>query len=315
MTFPRLDAADTRAALPYPALVAALRRGFAEGATVPARHVHAIGDGGTLLIMPAWRAGQRLGVKTVAIVAANARIDLPVLHSTYLLFDALTGAPLAMLDGDEITTRRTAAVAALAASFLARADARRLVVVGAGRVAAQIVPALRAVRPIDQVSVWSRRPESAEQLASHWRGEGIDAIATSDLPAAVARADIVSCATLATAPLVRGAWLQPGCHLDLIGAFTPAMREADAECFARATVFVDTDEALTKAGDVLDAIGAGSFSAATLQATLADLCAGRAEGRRDDMQVTLFKSVGTALADLAAAELAFDASKTAGVVA
>lgn len=316
MDFPRLDASATRAGLPYPALVAALRQAFAEGATVPTRHVHRIPlsqadqtESGTLLLMPAWRPGRRLGVKTVAIFTGNARLGLPVLHSTYLLFDAATGASLALLDGDEITTRRTAAVAALAASYLAKADARRLLVVGAGRVAAELAHAMRTVRPIDRVTVWSRREETAQRLAATWRSDGIDAEAVSDLSAAVATADIVSCATLATAPLVEGAWLAPGCHLDLIGAFTPAMREADAACFSRARVFVDSDDALVKAGDVLDAMHAGSFSPAALEGTLADLCAGRAAGRRDDAAITLFKSVGTALSDLAAAELAF-AAKT-----
>jgi ornithine cyclodeaminase len=144
-------------------------------------------------------------------------------------------------------------------------------------------------------------------LAAQLRAAGIAAHATDDLQTAVACADIVSCATLSTAALIRGAWLQPGTHLDLIGSFTPQMREADAECFARCRVFIDTDEALVKSGDVLEAIAAGGFDAARLQGTLAELCRGTRAGRGDATERTLFKAVGSALEDLAAAELVFDA--------
>jgi ornithine cyclodeaminase len=155
--------------------------------------------------------------------------------------------------------------------------------------------------------VWNHRAGSAHALAAAWRAAGIDASATDDLEAAVRACDIVSCATLATAPLVRGAWLRAGTHLDLIGSFTPQMRESDAQCFARSRVFVDTPEALSKSGDVLEAIIATAFDAAQLQGTLAELCQGARAGRAGDAEITLFKSVGTALEDLAAAELVFDA--------
>ncbi|MEP6740249.1 MAG: ornithine cyclodeaminase family protein [Caldimonas sp.] len=314
MPFLRIDAASTRAALDFAALIEALRCAFAEGAEVPSRHVHAIAAGadqaaryaGTLLLMPAWRPGRRLGLKTVSIFPGNAGIGLPALHSTYLLFDAATGAPLALIDGDEITARRTVAASALAASFLARPDAARLVIVGAGRIASLVAEAMRCVRPIDEIGIWSRRAESSEALAARLRESGLRAAAITDLEGAVRAAHIVSCATLAGAPLVHGAWLRPGAHLDLVGAFTPTMREGDAECFARARVFVDTPEALAKAGDVLDAVAAGSFAAERLQGTLADLCGGRCAGRTGAGEITLFKSVGTALEDLAAAELVFD---------
>lgn len=291
------DAAATRARLPMPELIGALRAMFVAGCTVPARHVHAVGEG-SVLIMPAWREGAFLGIKTVNVFAGNAGLGLPALHSIYTLFDARTGQPLAQLDGDEITTRRTVAASALAASFLARSDARRLLVVGAGRVAGLLPEAMRAVRPgLDEVAIWSRRPEQAQALA-----QAIGGRAVADLEAAVRSADIVSCATLATEPLVHGAWLQPGTHLDLIGGFTPAMREADGTAVQRARVFVDTPDALAKSGDLLQAIAEGAFDAAALQGTLAALCRGEVPGRRDALELTLFKSVGTALEDLAAAE-------------
>ena len=302
-----IDAEATRRHLPFGALIAALRQRFAEGCEVPLRHTHRIGNDGTLLLMPAWRAGARLGLKTVAIFPGNSLLGLPGLHSTYLLFDARTGLPLASLDGDEITSRRTAAASALAASYLARTDARKLLIVGAGRVAALLAEAMRAVRPITQVQVWNHRAASAERLVARLREQGADAHACTDLQAAVQQADIVSCATLSTTALIEGAWLRPGTHLDLIGSFTPEMHEADAACFARCSVFVDTPEALAKSGDVLQAKASGAFDETRLRATLATLCSGAHAGRASDAECTLFKAVGSALEDLAAAELVFDA--------
>ena len=302
----QVDAATTRRLLPLGALVEALRAMFVAGCEVPLRGTYPVGADATLLLMPAWQPGRRLGVKTVTIFPGNGALGLPGLHSTYLLFDAMTGVPLAQLDGNEITSRRTAAAAALAASYLARADARRLLIVGAGRVAGLVAEAMRTVRPIDSVVVWNHRPASAKALAASLRGDGIEAHATEHLEVAVREADIVSCATLATAPLVRGAWLRAGTHLDLIGSFTPTMREVDADCFARCRVFVDTPEALAKSGDVLGALATGAFDAAKLQGTLAELCAGTRPGRADMEERTLFKAVGSALEDLAAAELVWD---------
>lgn len=293
-----------------PALHAAFA---ASDITVPPRHVHQLragADQGTVLIMPAWSEAGFLGIKTVNIFAGNGARGLPGLHASYLLYDAHTGVPLALMDGDEITARRTAAASALAASFLAREDARRLLVLGTGRVARLLPAALKSVRPgIDQVMVWNHRPESAQALAEDWRAQGLDALATPDLEAAVRSADIVSCATLATAPLVEGPWLAPGSHLDLVGSFSPQMREADAACFADgARTFVDTDEALKKAGDLLDAMAAGTLRPEQVQATLAQLCRGEREGRRSDAERTVFKAVGNALEDLAAATLVWQAS-------
>ena len=308
-----VDAAATCRHLGFSELIAALRTMFVAGCEVPQRHVHTIADPdgsstprGTVLLMPAWRAGQRFGLKTVMIFPGNGARGLPGLHSTYLLYDANTGEPLAQLDGDTITSRRTAAAAALAASYLARPDAHRLLIVGAGRVASLLADAMRAVRPIAEVIVWNHRPEGAERLAATLRAAGFAAHASADLAASVAAADIVSCATLSTAALIQGRWLAAGTHLDLIGSFTPHMREADAACFERARVYIDTPEALVKSGDLLAAIAESGFAPAALQGTLADLCAGRCPGRGNAAEVTLFKAVGSALEDLAAAELVYE---------
>ncbi len=310
-----LDAAAVRRGTPFMALVPALRAMFTAGCEVPLRHTHAIGAAGTVLLMPAWRAGGRFAVKTVAVYPGNGALGLPGVHAVVTLFDAVTGVPLAVLDGSELTARRTAAASALAASFLARKDARRLVLVGAGRVSALLPEAMRAVRPgIDQVTVWNHRPAGAQRLAAALRASGLDASATADLEGAVRRAHIVSCATLSTAALVQGAWLAPGSHLDLIGSFTPAMREADGECLRRGRVYVDTDEAPLKSGDILQAVAEGAFDTAKLQGTLAQLCRGERDGRRSGDEITVFKSVGTALEDLAAAELALAAADNPSVV-
>lgn len=304
------DAKATREALPFHRLIPALDAMFASGCEVPRRHVHEIvapdGSRVTSLIMPAWLPGRFFGIKTVNIAAGNAARGLPGLHSTYLLYEASTGVPLALIDGDQITARRTAAASALAASRLARADSRRLLLVGAGRVARLIPHAYRTVLPIEQVAVWARDPIRSEALAAALRADGIDAVAVDGLRSAVTQADVVSCATLANEPLVRGAWLAPGSHLDLIGSFTPAMRETDDDCFKGAGVYVDTDEALQKSGDLLGPLARGTLRAADVRGTLADLARGQVPGRRAHDERTVFKSVGTALEDLTAAVLVYE---------
>jgi ornithine cyclodeaminase len=302
-----LDAAEVRARTPMPALVQAIGRAFAAGAEVPQRHAHALPGDVSLLLMPAWRAGGRLGIKTVTVCPGNAARGLPGVQGLYSLFDAATGVPLALLEGSELTARRTAATSALAAGWLARADARHLLVVGAGRVAAVLPEAMRVVRPgLERLTVWARRAAAAQALAAQWREQGLPAEATTDLAAAVRSADIVSCATMAGEPLVHGDWLAAGSHLDLIGSFAPHMREADTAAFAGASVFIDTPESLAKAGELLAAIEAGSLAPGEVVGTLADLAGGRCRRRRTAEERTVFKSVGNAIEDLAAAELALD---------
>lgn len=289
---------------------------FAAGCTVPARHVHELaspnGESFTSLIMPAWLEGRYYGIKTINIAPGNAARGLHGLHASYVLYHGVTGVPLALIDGDEITTRRTAAASALAASMLARADASHLLVVGAGRVARLLPDAYRIVRPIERITVWARSPGQAEKLVAELRQRNFDADVACDLEAAAGAADIVSCATLATAPVIHGRWLRPGSHLDLIGSFTPAMREADDDCFCGAALYVDTDEALHKSGDLLGPLSRGVLRSADVVGTLSSLARGEAPGRRSAQQRTVFKSVGTALEDLAAAALVFETQQPAG---
>lgn len=288
-----LDAAATRNALPFDRLIPALHAAFAAGAEVPARHHHALPGGATLLLMPAWRPDW-MGVKIVNVHSGNAAAGRPTVNATFLLSSTSTGQPAALLDGGVLTARRTAAASALAASFLARPDASRLLLVGAGRVASLVAPAMRVVRGITDVAVWNRGDARGEALVTNLRSWGFHARRVPDLDAAIAEADIVSCATLATIPLIHGALLRPGTHLDLIGAFAPAMQEADDVAVARASVWIDTEAALYECGELgSDPVIAG---------TLTMLCQG-IPGRRSADEITLFKSVGTALEDLAAAIL------------
>lgn len=306
-----LSQSQTGVQLPFDLLIQAIEALFKEGCEVPLRHNHAIagnatGEDGILLLMPAWQPGKRLGVKTVSIFPNNHAHGLPGLHSVFILYDAATGAPLAILDGDVITSRRTAAASALAAKWLSRPDSSTLLVVGAGRVGSLLPEAYRTVRPIEKVLIWDLRPESAQSMAATLRAQGIDAQAVDNLQDAAQAADIITCATLSTAPLIHGEWLKPGTHLDLIGSFTPAMRESDDECLRKGTVFIDTNEALLKAGDLLAPIESGAFSKDQVAATLEQLCRGQHPGRVCADQVTVFKAVGSALEDLAAASLAYD---------
>ncbi len=300
----RIDAEATRAALPFDRLIEALRTLFATGCDVPPRHVHTVGAG-TLLIMPAWNE-RYLGLKSSTIFPGNVARGLPGLHASYLLHDVTTGLPLAQIDGDEITARRTAAASALAASLLAPPDAKRLFVMGAGRVAALLPEAYRTVRAIERVEVWARRPEAAEALVGRLKAQGFDAQVAPDAEIAARRADIVSCATLSATPIVRGAWLKRGSHLDLIGSFTPSMREADDACFVGAGLWIDVEDALRKSGDLIGPIERGVIAKSAVRGTLETLSR---EGRVPSSAArSVFKSVGTALEDLAAAMLVYEST-------
>ncbi|TGD92131.1 ornithine cyclodeaminase family protein [Methylobacterium nonmethylotrophicum] len=295
--------AEIDAALTPDRMVDALAAAFRAGATAPTRHHHAIEtapDGASLLLMPAWTPDY-VGVKILTLFPGNPARGLDTIQGGVLLCDGRDGRPLALLDGARLTLWRTAAASALAARHLARPDAARMVMVGSGALAPALVRAHAAVRPIRDVAVWNRRPQGAERLAAALSVEGLNAYPVTDLAAAVGQADLVSCATLATEPLVRGAWLRPGTHLDLVGAFTPAMREADDEALRRGPVYVDTPDALKKGGDVAVAIQSGALTPEAIVGDLASLCRGEAPGRRSPDEITVFKSVGAAIEDLAAA--------------
>lgn len=303
-----LDAATVRARLPWPRMLAALDEALRGEVHAPLRINHAVDapgqPTGSLLLMPAWRTGRHIGVKLVTVFPGNASRGERSVAAVYVLFDANTGEPVATLDGEELTARRTAGASAYAAGRLARRDAHRLLMVGAGRQCRGLIDAHRHVRPIDQVAIWSRTHAHAERTAEACAQAGIPARAVADLEAAVAGADIVSCATLSTSPLVLGRWLAPGAHVDLVGAYQRHMRETDDAAMQRADLIVvdDRQAALAEGGDVVQAIASGAIDARKVVAELRDFARGTHPGRTRDDQVTVFKSVGFALEDLAAAE-------------
>src|SRR3954469_25687239 len=306
----RIVAADEiDRALAFPDLIDALAEAFRGDMVVPVRHHHDVeraGSPGTLLLMPAWTgaaaSGGSVGVKVVSVFPDNGSKGLPSVSGTYLLMDGETGLPQAALDGTRLTVWRTAAASALAGRYLIHDDARRMAMVGSGALAPFLIRAHLSQRPIDEVLIWNHHLEKAEALAAELRAAGLPVTATSDLEAAVRQADLVSCATLSTQPLVPGAWLKSGAHLDLVGAFNLKMREADDEALQRSLVYVDTPAATTEGGDVALALKSGAISAGDVKGDLADLCRGGFKRPSPDA-ITAFKSVGTALEDLAAAML------------
>lgn len=303
------DAEAVRNGLPWPALVAALREMFVTGCESPPRPHYTIetpdGPPATLLLMPAWRPGGPIGVKFVNVFPGNAARGLSAISAAYILSDGTTGAMLAQIDGGELTPRRTAAASVLAATFLARPDSATLTVFGTGNVAANLIEAYAALFPIEAVRVVGRDPERTRRFVQRFAHLPLCVEVGADPERAVAGADIVTAATLATAPIIPGAALSPGTHVDLVGGFRPDMREADDAVFERATfVAVDTREgALSEAGDLIQPLASGVLDMARIKADLFELCRGTRPGRTDPAEITVFKSVGASLEDLAAASL------------
>lgn len=305
-----LNATETAVVLPWLELVDALRKGFISGCAAPARHHHEFSipneTAGTLLLMPAWQEGEYLGVKQVLVIPENAKRGLSAVCASYQLSSATTGELLAIIDGGVLTNRRTSAASALASTYLSREDSEHLLMIGTGGLAPNLIEAHCAVRPISKVSIWGRNVKSSEKLVQQLQSNGLCINVVTDLQEAVGHADIVSCATLSEQPLVCGDWIKPGTHVDLVGAFKSSMRESDDSLMRRASIFADTIEgALEEAGDIIQAIRSGAVSVGDIQSDLFGLAGGKHQGRSSDQEITVFKSVGTALEDLAAAVLAY----------
>jgi ornithine cyclodeaminase/alanine dehydrogenase-like protein (mu-crystallin family) len=296
-------------ALDFPALIEALDDAFRADIHIPPRAHVAIprpGAEATLLLMPAWIDGAKesfVGIKAIAIFPTNLAKGIPSLTGSYMLLSGETGIPLAIMDGGLLTRWRTAAASALASRYLSRADASRYLIIGAGALAPFFAKAHSAVRPIREIAIWNRTASRAEEVAAKLKAEGLPARAVSDLEAAVREADIVTGLTGADKPVLQGVWLKPGAHVDLVGGFKPTMRESDDETLTRSRIYVDTRHALEEAGDLLGPLQRGVIAESDIQGDLFELCRGEVEGRVEADEITLFKSAGTAVEDLAAAVL------------
>lgn len=292
-------------------------RQYAEGSCrVLPRQGMAVPPGGLLLVMPsALLASGVLGTKLVTVYARNRERGLPTIHASYLLLDLESGAPLALMEAGFLTGIRTGAASALAARFLARPDSRSAACFGAGVQAGFQLRCLIAVFPLERVLVVGRTRERAREFARAMAKElGISVEVAPDARAAVSQADLVTCATTSPTPVFDGRDLRPGTHIDAVGAFHPETREVDTETVKRARVVVDTYAgAREEAGDLLIPIKEGAITEAHVAAELAELVTGTRRGRTGADEITLFKSVGFALEDAAAARLAYERALAAGI--
>ncbi len=297
--------------LPWQALITKLDDTFSKGVHAPPRHHHAIerSDGeATMLLMPAWEDNSYIGMKMLNVFPQNSSVGLAAISGLYMLSEGKHGQTIACIAGNELTRRRTAAASALAAQYLSRQDSQTLLIVGTGQVAPMLIEAYSAIRPIKHVLIWGRNSEKAKELANEYKeykGElgSIKTIeAISDLESACSKSDIVSCATLSKQSIIRGKWLKSGTHIDLIGAFRKDMRECDGEAVAKSRVFVDTMAgAQGEGGDLHQAIAEGYFNMDEIRGDLEQLTRKEVSGRESEDEITLFKSVGASLEDLAAA--------------
>ena len=314
---PRLVTADDiNRLLRYDALIGALADAFRSDIAMPDKIAHLIpqpsGSDAKVLLMPAWTtSGVRLiGHKLINVFPDNARHNKPAVLGSYVLMSGDTGETLAIMDGAALTAWRTACASALAARYLARDDASHLVMVGAGALAPHLIRAHRSVRPITRVTLWNRTRSHAISTALALSAAGIEPVLADDLEEAVREADIVSCATLSPTPLVCGAWLKKGAHVDLVGAFSLKTREADDAAVRRARVYVDSRATAPKgSGDIAIPLKKKVIALKDIQGDLFELCRGKKKGRKRKDEITLFKSTGLALEDLAAAMLVWNEVK------
>jgi ornithine cyclodeaminase len=294
VTIPCVTAADVEPRLDWTALADALAEGH-RGPRPEIADQFLTRGADTLLTRAAWIDGRGAAVKSVTVIPGNAGRGLPTVHGAMLLFDDATGAVRAVIDSALVTKWKTAGDSVLGARLLARPDARRLLIVGAGAVAASLVEAYAAVFPGIGIAVWNRTPARAGALAA---AAPVPVEVASDLADAVAAADIVATATMSAAPVLRGAWLRSGQHLDLIGAFRPDMREADDDALRRASLFVDSRETtLDQIGELMTPLREGTIRREDIRGDLFDLVAGGA-ARTSPEEITLYKNGGGAHLDL-----------------
>ena len=306
------DMKAIQTALPYPLLVEALAKGLQQFAQTPARSFFSPNqDASCVMIMPAWRPHQMMGVKLVSIWPENNAKGESAVSAVYVMISCLDGRPLAVLDGTELTLRRTAAAAALAAKRLARENSETLAVLGTGSLSVPLVQAHTDTMRLKNVLVWGRQFHKTQRVVKQLKELGIEVRAMGDLEETLALSDVVAVATTATEPFLKADWVKPGTHISLVGAFTPQMAEAEPVLMARSQLFADCRASvLEKGGEVFQAIEQGLVLDSDIIADLKELTAQSDRSWRHDGQaITVFKSVGFALLDLIAAELVIKASR------
>jgi len=296
--------------LSYDLLIPAIKEAFANKLKVPKRHHHNFRNPGkkdsTLLLMPSWEEGKDTGVKVVTISPENGNIGLPSIHGLYLYFDGVSGQPLAVMDAGALTKIRTAATSALASSFLSNKNVSRMLMVGTGVLAPELIKAHSIVRDIHEVLIWGRDFSKAEKIAKELKLEGISITAIKSLEEGVKNAQIISTATLSQEPLIKGEWITQAKHIDLVGSYRPDMREADDDVITKSKVYVDAIEgAISESGDLAIPLQNGTIKKSDILGDLFGLCSGETLVKSDKKSTTLFKSVGHAIEDLVAARLVF----------
>ena len=289
---------DIRSVATWPLIIEALRDGH-RGPKPEVGDSFVGGAGNTMLVRSAWVDGLAAGVKAATVVPDNGKRDLPSIHAQVMLFDPTTGQLMALLDGTEVTPWKTAADSALGCDLLARQDVETLVMIGAGTMAEPLIRAHLTVRPgLKRILLWNRTPEKAVALVQQLSDLSQKVQVANSREEAVPQADIVSCATMSSEPVLAGEWLQPGTHVDLVGAYKPDMREADDEVHSRGRWFVDSfDTTLNHIGELKIPLAAGTIQRADVQGDLHDLVAGRA-GRQSGEEITVFKNGGGAHLDV-----------------
>ena len=292
----------------YKELIFSIKQAFSSGNTiVPMRHHHdfpnpKVQEDSTLLLMPAWNPSEDAGVKIVTVSPENAQFELPSINGTYIYLDATKGTVKAIIEAKNLTVKRTAAASALASSYLSKENASSLLMIGTGALSINLIKAHASVRPIKEVFVWGRNFEKAKHICEQLRNESFTARPIENIIDKISEVAIVSCATLSKIPLVLGKYLHSGQHIDLVGAYKKDMREADDETIAKANVFLDTFQGgLKESGDIAIPLQNETLKETAIKADLFQLCSNQKKGRQSNNEITLFKSVGHALEDLAAA--------------
>ena len=317
-TIPWIGGEDLQARLPYAKVSEALKRAFVSDISAPPRHIHSLGSNATapredrlIALMPSWSDALGLaGVKLFTFFSGNRELGLPVIHSVYIAVDANTGAIRAILDGGMLTNIRTSALSALAGTYLARPDSRTHLLIGTGELAPHLALAHAAVRRLERVLVWGRRSDAARATAELLKTKGLAAEAIDSIEEGLAVADIVSSATSSTVPLIHRKQVRAGTHIDLVGGFTPHMREVDDELVSCAHIVLETIEGVANtAGDIVGPLKSGAINRSQLTTELRDLVSGQRPGRQNAEEITLFKTVGDAREDLCAAALALDSNR------